>query len=91
MFDDPRIILIIVAVVAWSGMMHVVSWRALATIIDNDKFPVLYTPKTLYSFTKMNWFGCIMIYILLLPFTFTFQIGGILKWLFTVGRKDSKR
>lgn len=89
MIEDARIVLIIFAGVILSGMLHVASWRALATIINDDKFPILYTPKTLYSFTKMNWFGCIVIYILLLPFTFALQIGGILKWLFTIGRKNN--
>ena len=87
MIEDARIVLIILAGVALSGMLHVTMWRVLATIINDDKFPILYTPKTLYSFTKMNWFGCVVIYILLLPFTFALQIGGILKWLFTIGRK----
>lgn len=87
MIEDARIVLIIFAGVVLSGMLHVAVWRALVTIINDDKFPTLYTPKTLYSFTKMNWFGCIVTYLLLLPFTFAFQVGGILKWLFTIGRK----
>ena len=55
-------------------------------IIDTD-FPTFYTPATFYKLTKMNWFGCIMTYIILFPFGFMFEIGGFVKWIFTVGRK----
>ena len=54
----------------------------------NENFPVFYTPATIYKLTEMNWFGCITIYILLFPIAFIFEIGGFLRWLFTIGRKD---
>ena len=53
----------------------------------NEDMPVFYTPLTLYKLTTMNWFGCIITYIILFPFAFVFEIGGFIKWLFTVGRK----
>ena len=54
--------------------------------IDED-WPIWYTPVTFYKLTRMNWFGCIATYIILFPFGFVFEIGGFIKWLFTVGRK----
>ena len=48
---------------------------------------IFYTPKSIYKETNMNWFGVIIVYILIFPFSFIFAIGGFLKWLFTVGRK----
>lgn len=50
-------------------------------------FPYFYTPATLYKHSNMNWFGCVVVYILLLPFGFIFELGGIIGWLFTYGRK----
>jgi len=68
-----------------SVFTHWFVWAILEEFID--KPPFLYTPGTLYLHTKMNWFGCIMIYIILFPFGFVFEIGGFLRWLFTVGRR----
>ncbi len=68
-----------------SVFAHWFVWAILEVFIDKSLF--LYTPGTLHRSTKMNWFGCIMIYIILFPFGFVFEIGGFLEWLFTVGRK----
>lgn len=78
--------IIVVMCLAISVFAHWVVWAILSSFIDDFLF--LYTPGTLYFHTKMNWFGCIAVYILLFPFGFVFEIGGFLKWLFTVGRKD---
>lgn len=66
-------------------ILHFISAFILYMIIGN--LPLFYTPKDIYKKTKMNWFGCIVIYILLFPIGFVYEIGGFLKWLFTVGRK----
>ena len=79
--------LIILFSIIFSGLAHWFIWDVLRTLIDNRKFPLLYTPGTLYKFTKMNWFGCVASWVILLPFTFLFELGGVIKWLFTVGRK----
>ena len=53
----------------------------------NENLPLFYTPNDIYRKTEMNWFGCIVIYVLLFPIGFVYEIGGFLRWLFTVGRK----
>lgn len=58
-----------------------------AFILYMINLPFFFTPKDIYKKTEMNWFGCIVIYILLFPIAFVYEIGGFLKWLFTVGRK----
>ena len=80
--------LIILFSTVFSGLAHGFAYSIVLSLIDNSKFPFLYTPGTLYKFTKMNWFGCVMTWIILLPFTFLFELGGIIKWLFMVGRKS---
>ena len=50
-------------------------------------YQVFYIPLSIYKETRMNWFGTIIIYILIFPFSFILAIGGFLRWLFTVGRK----
>lgn len=54
----------------------------------NEDWPIYYTPATFYELTSMNWIGCVLVWILLFPFAFVFELGGLFKWLFTVGRKD---
>ena len=56
--------------------------------VSDVDFPYFYTPATLYKYSNMNWFGCVVVYILLLPFGFVFELGGIIRWLFTYGRED---
>lgn len=68
-------------------VIHFALITSLFTII-NDDWPVFYTPATFYKMTQMNWVGCIISYILLFPFGFVFEIGGFLKWVFTIGRKE---
>ena len=82
-----EITLIIFIGIVISGFIHWFTWSMLVSLIDNKKFPLFYTFGDLHKFTKMNWFGGVMTYLLLLPFIFAFEIGGIVKWLFTVGRK----
>ena len=79
--------LMIFFITIFSGLAHFFGWDILRSIIGDHKVPLLYTPGTLYKFTKMNWFGCIISWVIFLPFTFLFEFGGIIKWLFTVGRK----
>ena len=58
-----------------------------------------YTPKDLYFETKMNWFGCIFVWLLIvvinpmwwiifeLPIYIGRWIVDLFEWLFTIGRK----
>ena len=75
------ILLLIISVV-----LHYIT--GFIVYVINEDFPVFYTPATFYKLTKMNWFGCVMVYIMLFPFGFVFEIGGFIKWLFTVGREE---
>ena len=77
---------IIVICLIISIFLHWLAWGILSCFVDDTFF--LYTPGTLCSHTKMNWFGCIMVYIILFPLAPAFEFGGFIKWLFTVGRKD---
>ena len=57
-----------------------------------DIFILLDTPKELHDRTKMNWFGCIFVWLLeflLNPCIWlAVLVVGFFYWLFTVGRKD---
>lgn len=77
---------IIFTIFVFSVPVHVI--MGLILVYINEDWPMWYTPATFYELTHMNWFGCIIVWILLFPFTFVFETGGLLKWLFTVGRKD---
>lgn len=48
---------------------------------------IFYTPRSIYEECNINWFGTIIVYLLIFPFSFILGIGGFLKWLFTIGRK----
>lgn len=75
-----EIIGIILAVLVFETFSHLLLTEIFETIF--------YTPKSIYEECNINWFGAIIIYILIFPFSFILSIGGFLKWLFTVGRKD---
>ena len=71
----------------------------IAALIESNFIQYTFCPRALYDNTKMNWFGCWFIFILisiLSPLGFSFKVlafvcvkfyEGIV-WLFTVGRKD---
>lgn len=75
---------------------------AIGTIVElilltTESAPMF--PSDIYESTKLNWFGCWFLYILLAvcsPWFFGFKmlaitgyyIGVGIKYLFTVGRKD---
>ena len=48
---------------------------------------LFFTPMDLYRITKMNLFGCIVVWTLLVPLCTFCSIVGLIKWLFTVGKK----
>ena len=83
--NPEEIIGLILILLSCTFILHLIS--AFILYMINENFPFFYTPKDLYRCTEMNWFGCIMVYIILFPFGFVFEIGGFLRWLFTVGRK----
>ena len=72
-----------------------------ATVVE-EKFNVycpVYSPSLLYENTKMNWFGCWFIFILIrlfIPINTLIcvailamsYIWAFIEWIFTVGRKD---
>lgn len=81
-----QVLFIIFISLSYTFISHFIS--AFIVYCINENFPFLYTPATFYKLTEMNWVGCIITYILLFPIAFISEIGGFLKWLFTVGRKD---
>lgn len=80
-----EIIGLILILLSCTFILHFICAFILFMITEN--LPFFYTPKDFYRHTEMNWFGCIVIYILLFPIGFVYEIGGFLRWLFTVGRK----
>lgn len=76
-------IIIIYAAINALGVYIVISWLSNYDLI-------VCTPMDLYRITKMNLFGCIMVWTLLVPFCTFCSIGGLIKWLFTVGRKKRR-
>jgi hypothetical protein len=81
-----EILMLMISIICLIAICHFIVAFLLAYTID--ELPTFYTPATIYQLTKMNWFGCITIWVVLFPFGFIFELGGFLKWLFTVGRKD---
>ena len=80
-----EIIGLILILLSCTFIIHFISAFILIMTIKN--LPCFYTPRDIYRKTEMNWFGCIVIYILLFPIAFVYEIGGFLRWLFKVGRK----
>ena len=71
----------------------------IASLIEANFIQYTFCPRALYDNTKMNWFGCWFIFILigiLSPLVFSLKILAFvcvkvcmgIVWLFTVGRKD---
>lgn len=77
--DAASIFVIVLGIVIFLFASHGLAANAL--------FQIFYTPKSIYEESNMNWFGAIIVYILIFPFSFVFAIGGFLRWLFTVGRR----
>lgn len=82
---NEQVLFIVFISLSYIAISHFIS--AFILYMINENLPLLYTPKDIYKRTEMNWFGCIIIYILLFPIGFVYEIGGFLKWLFTVGRR----
>ena len=83
-------VLIITAFVVYLGMAAFI----LVVSAFSDT-PLAFSIFDLYHETKMNWFGCLLVWIgivIINPFWWLgykplFYIGIFFKWLFTVGRK----
>lgn len=54
----------------------------------NNNLKHLATPAWFYSHTKMNYFGCFISSMLVLPFLWVYYIVLFLVWLSHVGRKN---
>lgn len=82
--------LMITALVVYSGMA---AFTLVASVFSDT--PLAFSIVDLYHKTKMNWFGCLLVWIgiiIINPFWWlvykpVFYIGKFFKWLFTVGRK----
>ena len=83
MTEEVIMILIFLGLV-FSAISHTV---IIIVLVASD-CDIFYTPKTIYENSNMNWLGTICVYILIFLFSFILAIGGFLRWLFTVGRKD---
>ena len=83
-------------------MVILIGFLAFTTLVDllciTTPHEIIF-PSSIYRCTKMNWFGCWFLYILLailspLVFICKWLVIGMyyltkwIKWLFTVGRKD---
>lgn len=68
-------------------LLHIF-YVVLVYIVTDGEFPVFFTPKDLYQHSKINIVGCLVLYILFISLIPIFTIGGVIKWLFTVGRRD---
>lgn len=54
---------------------------------NKPKYFLLHTPKRLYEKTKMNYFGCVLIWFLEFLINPLSWIFAAIWWLFHVGRK----
>ena len=73
---DLIFIFVIIAVI--SGFFH---WISALVITDGGtgKMPLFFNPFDLYVYTKLNWVGVILVYLLCFVLCPIFVIGGLLK------------
>ena len=73
-----------------TAVLHGSIVAILQTLQDKAKFPHHGTvyPSELYKYTKMNMVGCIICWLVVLIFAPACALGGLIRRLFTVGRKD---
>lgn len=74
----------IIAIIVAIPFLELITHLGIGNFLDQ----IFYTPLSIYNESNMNWFGTICFYILIFPFSFVLAIGGFLRWLFTIGRKD---
>lgn len=77
---------IIIPIIGGGVLLHIFYPVVLYIVMDSE-LPLFFTPKDLYQHSKMNAIGCLVLYILFIGLVPIFTVGGIIKWLFTVGRK----
>ena len=80
-----EIILMLTLILVVSAILHCASYLVIRW--NDFDFPLLFTPMDIYYYKRMNIVGSIITWILLLPFCSMFELLGILKYLFTLGRK----
>ena len=73
----------IIGIIVGVLLLELITHLCISALLDQ----IFYTPLSIYNESRMNWFGVIIVYILIFPFSFIFGIGGFLRWLFTVRRK----
>lgn len=78
---------IITLIICGWMLLHIFYFAVLYLVMDSE-LPMFFTPKDLYQHSKINALGCLVLYILFIGLIPIFTIGGIIKWLFTVGRRD---
>ena len=89
MLEGIEIFAIIVSCLIASLLLHGGVITVLNYFQDKANFPnyTTFYPSELYKYTKMNMFGCIVCWIILLPFAPYCTLGGLVRRLFTIGRK----
>lgn len=83
--NTVEIIMAIIGLYVCLHALFVLFYIYFYSYSDTD-FPIFFTPEDLYQHSKMNAVGCLIIYLLLIALIPIFTLGGIIKWLFTVGR-----
>ena len=89
MLEGIQIFAIVMASLIATVLLHSGVICILNYIQDKADFPnhITVYPSELYKYTKMNMFGCIVCWIVLLPFAPYCTLGGLVRRLFTVGRR----
>lgn len=72
-----------------AAVLHGAMIAFLETLQDRAKFSHHWTvyPSELYKYTKMNIVGCIICWFVILIFAPVCALGGLIRRLFTIGRK----
>ena len=91
--------LIIISLCLWMLLGLFGSIIEIAVIAETWRTGAVSSPRVIYENTRLNWFGCWFLFILLRLFNIWATLVGLvaqsycfivafIKWLFTVGRED---
>ena len=71
--------------------LYFLLFGVVGTTIEIDFFgSTCVTPKYIYDKCHTNWFGTLILFILLCVFSPALALLKLINWLFTVGRKEGK-
>lgn len=81
-----------ILLICYASFIGVVNFIEYVYLMNEDTWPLLYTPKDFYEDWEMNWFGSTVCWLgefLLNPIAWLVLLSSkLIGWLFYVGRKN---